>query len=274
MNDKEQIIGRYIQVDNYRIHYDSIGEGQPLILLPTAGGSAGEYRNILEFFSGKPYHVIALEPPGHGNSYPDMHDLSIPQTADEYVDFIWRFVQTLKLQRPAFAGCAMSGSILFLLAVKYGDKISAIIPAEGNVDFRGCVGTEIAAGILNHPSVNTADFKGANTASLCGRGISREIINECIWHNARNAAPEVIDADLRIYNNFYITDRIQNITCPVLHLIGEDDCTVKEESKQLILKRIPNSRQVVLKNTGHFSCIENPFGFAKAIEEFLDTCCH
>lgn len=267
---KDCITGHYIQVDAYWAHYDTIGEGKPVVLLPMAGASSLEYRWVLEYFRGKRYQVIALDPPGHGGTYPDMRDLSIADTADKYVDFVWHFVQALGLQRPAFVGSAMSGSMVLLLAAKYGEKVGVVVAGGANTEFRGGVAKEIDWGFLDHPSVNMADFKEANTPSLCGKHVSVERINECIWNNARNASPQVIETDLKIYNEFSVEEQIQNICCPVLHLIGDSDCTVRRESIAFLQERLPGTELKILPGTGHFANIENPEGFAEAVEEFLN----
>lgn len=266
-----EILGKYKMVGPYKIHYDVCGEGQPIVLLPTAGASAPEYHEVMEYLAGQGLQAIAVEPPAHGLSYPNLKDLSIPETADEYVDFVWDFTQELKLKKPVFIGCAMSGSAVLLLAAKYGNAIAGVVAAEGNSKFE--VGLECK--FHNRPCVNTADYKEVFTPMLCSAAAitGAEKLNQIIWHNSRNCAAEASKADLAIYNTWDVSDKLSQIPCPVLHLYGEDDFTVLESSKKEILEKIPNVKAQVLERAGHFSALEQPVAFAKAVAEFVKASC-
>lgn len=263
----QEITGKYIQISSYRIHYEFAGNGRPVVCLPTAGASACEYRQLLPLLADLGYCAIAVDPPGHGNSFPDLRDLSIPSTPEAYVDFIWDFCKALKLERPAFIGFAMSGSMLLLLAAKYGPAIGAVVAgganAKGRMDPR-----QLAA--LNHPSVNTADMMTVTTPPLCAPGQPETTIHECIWHNARSVVPEAIETDLSIYDLHDVTGLLSAIQCPVLHLYGEYDSTVSEESKTLIRQKLPHVRQVELKDTGHYGPVENASGICEAVRSFFE----
>lgn len=262
-----EILGRYTYVGPYRIYYESAGEGRPIICFPTAGAPATEYRHFLEYFGERGYRAIAVDPPGHAHSYPDLEDLSIPGTADEFVDFIWDFTRTLKLdeEKPFFVGCAMTGSMMLLLAAKYGEKIGAVVAAEGNSKFR----MDVMLLMLNHPSVNTGDFMQVATPSLCSRDLPCKVVNECIWHNARAAVPEAFQSELTIYDQFDVSARLSEIVCPVLHMYGDQDPTVSDFSVEDIRANVPNVKQVLVRDMGHIAPVDNPEGFHRAVEEFL-----
>ena len=263
-----EAIGRYISIGSYeRIYYESVGTGKPVICVPTAAATAGEYRHVLEYFGSRGYQAIALDPPGHGNSYPNLADLSIPKTPDEYVDFIWSFAKEKRFEKPAFIGCAVSGSAMLLLAAKYGRQVSAVVSGGGNPDLR--IGS-LQMNSLNHPGINTADFMESTTPGLCGCDEPIEIVNEAIWHNARNIVPEVMETELDIYNQLDVTDDLCRIECPVLHIRGEFDISVPDAAYELIGEHIHTVEQVTLDKTGHYIPIENPKGFCEAIEKFFN----
>lgn len=266
-----EIIGKFTEVDQYiRIYYETCGEGAPIICLPTAGESTGEYRHVLRYFGERGYQAIALDPPGHGNSYPDLRDLSVPRTPDDYVDFVWRFTQVMNFQNPIFIGYAVSGTLVLLLAAKYGKDIRAVVAGEGNNKL-GI--SPIQLNSLNHPGINMADLMESTTPGLCGDDEPVEVMNEAIWHNARHAVPEVIEADLTIYNQIDVTDRLADIPCPVLHTKGDHDYCVTEISMKMLPERIPKCKQVILENTGHYVPIERPELLCRTVEEFIAEYC-
>lgn len=261
-----EIIGRYVQVGSYRIHYESMGEGDPVIFLPTAGAAAGEYRMVLPLLAAHGYQGIAVEPPGHGSSYPDLEDLSLLVTADEYVDFVWEFIKTLNLKKPVVAGCAVSGSLMLLMGIKYGKNLTAVVAGAGNTEL---LIDPIQLNAVNHPAINTADMMESTTPGVCSKNVDINTLNECIWQNAKLPVPEVLYNELNIYNQLRLGPYIKLIKCPVLHIFGEEDTRTIDSEKQLIKKQCKNVTQVALPHTGHLIPVENPAGFTEAIINFL-----
>lgn len=260
-----EIIGKYIQVGPYRTYYESAGEGRPILCFPTAGAPATEYHYFLEYFGDRGYRAIAVDPPGHGHSFPNMEDLSTPATVPEYADYIWQVVQSLGLERPAIVGCAMTGSILLQVAIDHSSEIGAMIAAEGNSRFK----MDMKLLMLNHPGVNTEDIMEIGTPALSGAGLSRRALNECIWHNARAAIPEIYQTELTIYDQFDVSDRIGEITCPLLHIYGSDDPSVTPFSVEDIRQKIPGVTQVLVPGMGHLAPLDDPASFNREVEAFL-----
>lgn len=267
MIGKMEITGRYVQIGVYRMYYESAGNGRAVVCIPTAGATTTEYRNVLPVLAEMGYRGIALDMPGHGKSLPDLKDLSIPSTEEEFIDIIWNFSEKLGLKNPVFMGFAMSGSALLLLGLKYGEKVGAIIAGEANA---ACRMDPVQLASLNHPSINTADLMTVTTPGLCGKGLATETINECIWHNARSVVPEAIQTDLSIYDTHNVTAKLHEIPCPVLHIYGEYDYTVSDFSKEKIRTLIPQVKQVKMKGNGHYVPMENPEGLCREIQMFLN----
>ena len=262
-----EITGHYIWVGPYRIYYEYAGEGKPVICFPSAGAPATEYRHILEYFGDRGYRIYAVEPPGHSHSFPDMRDLSLPSTEDEFIEFIWNFAVSLNLteKRPVFVGCAMTGSMMLRLAIDHGREISGVIAGEGNSRFQ----MDLMLSMLNHPSVNSGDFMEVATPMLCSRKIPRETLNECIWHNGRAAVPEAFHSELAIYDGFDVSDRLHEIECPVLHVYGTEDPSISEFSVQNIQRNIRKLMTIPVERMGHIAPVDNPDGFISAMEHFF-----
>lgn len=267
MMGKTEIIGRYIEIGSYRVHYESAGEGRAIVCIPTAGATVVEYRSVLPYLADMGYRGIALDIPGHGNSLPNLNDLSMPSTEEEFVDIIWQFSQKMNLQQPVFMGFAMSGSALLLMGILHGEEVGAIVAGEANAE---CRMDPVQLASLNHPGINTADMMTVTTPGLCGVGSSNETINECIWHNARNVVPEAIQMDLSIYDTHNVTGRLAEIKCPVLHTYGEYDYTVSNFSKEKIRTMIPRVKQVCMKGNGHYVPMENPEGLCRELKAFFE----
>ena len=70
---------------------------------------------------------------------------------------------------------------------------------------------------------------------------------------------------------FDATFLLELITCPTLIIAGEQDQTVSLAAKQILAQGIPNSRLVIIANSGHATPIDQPEAFNRAVLEFLNT---
>jgi 3-oxoadipate enol-lactonase len=67
-----------------------------------------------------------------------------------------------------------------------------------------------------------------------------------------------------------ITASLGRITMPTLVVVGDMDVVTPPEESRTLNEGIPNSKLVVLEKTGHFSMLEQPAAFNRALRAFLD----
>jgi 3-oxoadipate enol-lactonase len=65
------------------------------------------------------------------------------------------------------------------------------------------------------------------------------------------------------------TAELQNISCPTLVVVGQDDAVSPVAEMQGIAQAIPGARFTVIPNAGHMSPLEQPDMVNAAIESFL-----
>jgi pimeloyl-ACP methyl ester carboxylesterase len=64
-------------------------------------------------------------------------------------------------------------------------------------------------------------------------------------------------------------DRLSEIRCPTLIVHGEDDMLVPVADAHEFQRLIPDSRLLILDDTGHVPMLERPLTFNRALTEFL-----
>jgi 3-oxoadipate enol-lactonase len=69
--------------------------------------------------------------------------------------------------------------------------------------------------------------------------------------------------------NFDIRDRVAQIRCPTLVIVGEFDTLTPLSEAEAIQRAIDGSRLVVIPDAGHLSNIEQPEAFNREVLEFL-----
>ena len=66
-----------------------------------------------------------------------------------------------------------------------------------------------------------------------------------------------------------MADRLKDVGCPTLVLLGEADIVFIKPS-ELMAREIPDVRHVVMPNVGHMTAIENAPGTIRELMDFLD----
>jgi len=125
------------QVNGFKLFYREAGEPQaPAVLLlhgfPT---SSHMFRNLIPQLAGD-YRVVAPDLPGFGFSDAPDHK-SFRYTFDHLAEVIGTFVQQIGLKRFAVYVFDYGAPVGFRLALRYPDRISALISQNGNAYLEG-----------------------------------------------------------------------------------------------------------------------------------------
>src|SRR5581483_4783946 len=111
------------------IHYESQGEGPPIVLVHGLGGTSNIWHAQRVTLS-KYYRVVALDLSGSGRSDRSKRSYSIDGWADE----IAGLMDHLKLPAAVVVGHSMGTVIVQHFAAKYPDKTKAIVLAGALVE--------------------------------------------------------------------------------------------------------------------------------------------
>jgi pimeloyl-ACP methyl ester carboxylesterase len=61
------------------------------------------------------------------------------------------------------------------------------------------------------------------------------------------------------------------VTTPVLVISGENDSAGSHRSSERLAAAIPGAKTVTIKNAGHWSSMEQPEAFTRAVVDFIDS---
>ena len=119
-----KIKSHMIDVGNFKIHYVTVGKGDPLILIHGATLGWGQWYANIKALSKK-FKVIAIDLPGAGKSSRVKfahHDLE-----KIFVDTIAAFVNKMELKKPVVVGHSFGGWVGLKLGQKYPEKIKKVV---------------------------------------------------------------------------------------------------------------------------------------------------
>jgi pimeloyl-ACP methyl ester carboxylesterase len=246
--------GEAFDSDGFRIAFDDVGEGPPVVLIHgfisdrvTNWRRPGWYRALRE--AGR--RVIALDCRGHGESgkSTDPDDYGPEVMAGDVV----RLLDHLEVPVADVIGYSMGARVAAQLLVDHPDRVNAAV--------LGGVGTSIVEGTPNQAAIAEAleadDADGVTHPA--GRRFRR-------FAERQDADRHALAAAMRAFTAFDL-DRLADVTGPVLVVAGSDDRLVDDPGN--LADRFERGEAFVVPERDHMTTVGDP-RFKEAVVDFLE----
>lgn len=220
------------------LYYQEQGEGEPLFLLHGNGEDGTYFVNQLSFFSNR-YRVIAVDTRGHGKSPRG----TAPFTMEQFAVDLQKLMDRLQISEAVILGFSDGANIAMKFALKYPEKVKALILNGGNLDTKG-VKRSIQIPIeIGYRFAKL--FAGKSEEAKTHMEILGLMVNE------PNIRPE----------------ELREIQAPTLVIAGTKDM-IKQSHTEMIAENMPNAKLSVIPGD-HFIANKNPDEFNQEVEDFL-----
>ncbi|MDC1323850.1 alpha/beta hydrolase [Polaribacter sp.] len=267
---------KFVEIDGMQVHYRVEGKGIPIVLIHGTGASLHTWDDWTLKLKEN-YQVIRMDLPAFGLTGPNKSgDYSIKQ----YTQFLEEFVVKMKLDSMFLVGNSLGGNIAWNYASKNPEKVQKLILVD-------------ASGLpTNKPQPWI--FKMAKTPVLSKlflyitpRNIIEDNLKQ-VYEDDTKISDALItrfhDMALREGNRKAFVDRakidfkiseaskeeqLQNIQTPTLLIWGAKDTWIPLDNGKRMDALLPNSKLVVLQNSGHVPMEENPKESFKVLNDFL-----
>ncbi len=113
----------YVTTPMGQVHYSTLGEGTPVVLLHQTPWFGIQYAKAQPYLAKQGLRAIAPDTPGFGLS--DLPDH--PPTADEYADNIIAFLDAMNLKTVALVGHHTGATLAAATAAKHPDRIRCLV---------------------------------------------------------------------------------------------------------------------------------------------------
>jgi pimeloyl-ACP methyl ester carboxylesterase len=272
--------GKRIRVGEIEMEYEEHGAGdRPFVLVHGFTGSRDDWKEHLPRLA-KRGRTIAVDQRGHGGSTNTGDAASY--RIDQLVDDLAGFLDSVGAPEVDLLGHSMGGAVAMRFALAHQGRVHSLILMDTmseSIPGDAHKFLAIAAKIAREQGMEAlyqltraASERNESTPPSVKRLIAAD--PEDYWGRSRMknvamdpVAFEALGAALGATPG--VTDRLVEIACPTTVIVGAEDKPFVKPS-EVMVKKIPGARLVVIPDGAHCPQVENPEPWIAAVEAHLD----
>lgn len=249
-----------IDIDGQKLAYEVCGEGRPIVLMHGWGCQSETLASVAKI-AAETHKVYSVDFPGFGLS-PEPPEI---WGVHDYTRLIEKFIARLGLEKPSLLGHSFGGRVGILYASRNDvDKLILVDAAgikprrplkyylkvysfkAGKMLYRLIYGKKRAQKKIElmRAARGSADYAAASPMM---RRILSKVVNEDLKHV------------------------LPLIKAPTLLIWGENDTATPLRDAKTMAKLIPDAGLVSFPDCGHYSFLDNPYGFSAVLSNFLKS---
>ena len=256
--------GEFVEVNGANIFYQSVGSGEPMVLLhgyPLSGALFVRVRDDL----ARRYRVITLDHRGYGMSMAP----GVPDTIAVYAQDALDVMTAIGVEQAIIGGMSMGGPIVFEMYQRAPARFRGMMlidtiaapapPAEAGL-WRGVAEMIRQEGVDSLPAFLIKDMLSGDTR-----------VNQPELVNFLSAVINQASMDAAIGGTEALSTRpdfrplLPQIQVPTLVYVGVEDTIYPVTIAQMMAEAIPNSTLVTIPGAAHAAIFEAPERSVRAI---------
>jgi len=259
-----------VRIGDINLHYDTRGEGEPLLLIMGYRGSGFMWGEEFITLLSRSFRVIYFDNRGTGLS--DKPDVlyTIPIMADDAAGLL----RYLGIRQAYVFGVSMGGMIAQELALRHPQMVRRLV-----LGCTSCGGPqaslaslEVLAKFIHPAGMSLEEVVRRQWTVMFSPGFleTRQDFLEMLTQRAllHPAPPHTSLRHLMALQRFNTYGRLGMITVPTLVTTGADDVIVPPANSRLLATRIHGASLEILTNTGHGFFWETPWAVADLLHRF------
>ncbi len=259
-------LGRLAYIDTGRTG------GKTLLFWPSLLMTAELWQAQLDAFSDR-YRVIAIDPPGHGDSEPLQQRFSMEQCADALLEL----QDKLALERIVLIGNSWGAMLGAVFAARYPERIEAAVlingtaakaPLKQRLEFR------VMVSLLKHMKQVPGWLSKKAVTAFAGATSEREQpqliadIDQAVRRCQPKSVAYAIDSVVIQRRDQH--KALKNVSCPTLIVAGEEDRTFPPTETYGMAEAISHAEWHQLAQVGHLAAREAPEQINQLIQAVLN----
>jgi pimeloyl-ACP methyl ester carboxylesterase len=278
---------RQLEINGRPVNYVDVGPNAQGSPVPSSGrdpvvfvhGLGGQWQNWLENIPrvAQERRVVALDLPGFGLSPMPREKVTIPG----YGRTVNELCERLGLGTVEMVGNSMGGFIAAEVAIQFPQRVDRLVL----VSAAGITSANLARRpimTLGRIATALATWSAPLDRGIASRRNARHLALALVARYPSLLKPDLayegffkgtnkpgFDDALRACLEYDFRDRLPEIGRPTLIVWGEQDTIIPVKDAHEFERMIPDSRKVVMAETGHISMAERPGAFNDLLMDFL-----
>ncbi len=256
-----------IVTDQGIVHYETYGQGQPVILLHGWLGSWGYWLDTMEAL-GYDYRLYALDFWGFGDSGKRRERYLI----DDFVDLVDQFMDRLGIIQAPVVGHSMGGTVALSLALSRPGRVCKVVvvgsPVVGdslNILLRLAGRPWIAYMVWQMPAALRWGIR------LFSPKITREWRR---WYDMQiedlsRTTLEAFFTSIASLRRVDLRPKLSVLRTPLMSVNGVGDNVVNPNQAAIIERYVPEARIEMMAHSRHFPMLDEPKAFNERLHSFL-----
>jgi 3-oxoadipate enol-lactonase len=249
------------------IHYTIEGDGPVVTMSHPLGCNLSMWDEQAGALSSR-YRVLRYDTRGHGQTTVTPGPYSLEMLAED----LYALLHGLGIAQTHFVGISIGGMIGQLFALKHPQMLRSLVLCDTTSRYAGDVRpaweerilTVLARGMepLVEPTLQrwfTTPFRK-----------QRPDLMDRVRAMLRSTPPKGYIGCCHAIPTINTTDRLREIRCPALVIVGQEDKGTPVEMARTIHAAIPGSELAIIASASHLSNMEQPQEFNRILLAFLD----
>ncbi len=235
-----------VQVGTYRVRYQTVGEGEPIVLVHGLSGSTLWWRrNVQEL--AQHYKVYLVDLPGFGTASRKHGHFVLKQAGD----WLLAWMDAIGLKQTHLIGHSMGGYICMWIAAHRPDVVLRLVLVDPafKAQTRNVLGYAV-------PLLGAARYLTPRFFPI-------------LAYDSLRAGPITLLKATRDLITVDMNEEMHMITKPVLLVWGENDTLVPPSLGHMLREELPNARLLTLQHAAHVAMFDQPQKFNAAVDAFL-----
>jgi len=251
-------VKREIQIGRYKISYFQKGQGTPLIWLHGIPGNSLTFRYLINYFTVA-NKVIIPDLPGCGDSSkPLKFDYSLKSLSK----LLNKFVEQLKIKKMILGGVSTGGVIAARFVLDYPDLVEKLVITDSPLlDSAGRFHKLVNKSFNDLWTIYSGFFhKSPDSDDKMIKALRRSIIDE-----------KAVACCIKFFddNPDFKIKELEKLVCPTMIIWGERDNILPNNQAEKLVKKIADSRFVMIPEAGHLPPDECPEDFGMIVQNFI-----
>lgn len=251
-----------------QLHYQTLGQGQPLILLHGLFGSGDNWGAVAKHFS-QHYQVISVDLRNHGRS-PHSASQSYANMADDLLELC----DTLNLERIHLVGHSLGGKVAMQFATHHPDRVEKLIVVDMAMRAYADAHTHLIDAMM---AIDLATLQSRHEVDkILSNSIPQAMVRQFLLMNLIKSDSSLAwRINLAALKTNYAS--LQQAVCenihyekPCLFILGEHSDYVQDADTEHIKTNFINAQFSSLP-TGHWVHAEQPQAFIEVVGNFLKS---